>query len=79
MFFVLLFIALTRPRGPARALALFLIAYCFLASFTETGMGEASPYLLDLTLAASLLAVPWGRPAPDMAPTGRYQLLTATP
>ncbi len=39
------------PRGPARAMALFLIVYCLFASFTETGMGEASPYLLDLTVA----------------------------
>lgn len=45
-----------RPRGPARALALFLLVYCLIASFTETGLGEASSYLLDLTIAASLLA-----------------------
>ena len=39
-------------------MALFLIIYCLFASFTETGMGEASPYLLDLTVAASLLVIP---------------------
>jgi energy-coupling factor transporter transmembrane protein EcfT len=44
------------PRGPARALALFLLVYCLIASFTETGLGQASTYLLDLTIAASLLA-----------------------
>jgi O-antigen ligase len=58
MFLVLLVAALLRPRGPARAMALYLIVYCFFASFTETGMGEASTYLLDLTVAASLLVVP---------------------
>ena len=55
IFLVLILTALLRPRGPTRAFALFLIVYCLFASFTETGMGEASPYLLDLTVAASLL------------------------
>jgi O-antigen/teichoic acid export membrane protein len=56
MFLTLLLTAILRPRGPTRALALFLIVYCLVASFTESGMGGASPYLLDLTVAASLLA-----------------------
>jgi O-antigen/teichoic acid export membrane protein len=55
MFLLLILTAALRPRGPTRALALFLIVYCLLSSFTETGMGEPSSYLLDLTLAASLL------------------------
>ena len=50
--------AITRPAGPRRAIALFLIVYCLTASFTETGLGDASPYLLDLAVAASLLASP---------------------
>lgn len=54
----LLLTAVFRPRGPARALAIYLIVYCLVASFTETGLGEASSYLLDLTIAASLLAPP---------------------
>jgi O-antigen ligase len=58
IFLVLLVGAMLRPRGPARAMALFLIVYCLFASFTETGMGEASTYLLDLTVAASLLVIP---------------------
>ena len=41
--------------GPRRAVALFLIVYCMVASVTETGLGDASPYLLDLVVAASLL------------------------
>jgi hypothetical protein len=61
---VLLTILLTagfRRNGAVKALALFLGVYCLVASFTETGLGEASPYLLDLTVAASLLATPdWG-------------------
>jgi hypothetical protein len=68
MFLVLLGAALLRPRGPARALALFLILYCLFASFTETGMGEASTYLLDLTVAASLLVFPSARPRPPSRP-----------
>ena len=43
------------PRGVHRALALFLITYCLVASFTEDGFTDATPYLLELTLAASLL------------------------
>jgi hypothetical protein len=50
--------AITRPAGPRRAIALFLIVYCLTASFTETGLGDASPYILDLAVAASLLANP---------------------
>lgn len=56
---ILLFLIVTayfQPRGIYRALALFLITYCLVASFTEDGFTDATPYLLDLTLAASLLA-----------------------
>jgi hypothetical protein len=51
----LLVAAYFSPRGPMRALALFLIVYCLVASFTETGFSDASTYLLELTLAASML------------------------
>lgn len=44
-----------QPRGLQRALALFLVAYALVASFTEVGFTDVSPYLLDLTVAASLL------------------------
>jgi hypothetical protein len=54
----LLLLATTRPRGPGVAIAVFLVVYCTIASFTETGLGDASPYVLDLTVAASLLATP---------------------
>jgi hypothetical protein len=55
---ILLLVAVTRPAGPRRAIALFLVVYCLVASFTETGLGDSSPYLLELTVAASLLASP---------------------
>jgi O-Antigen ligase len=47
--------AYSRPRSVQRALALFLITYCLVASFTEVGFTDVSTYLLELTLAASLL------------------------
>jgi hypothetical protein len=51
----LLVAAYFQPRGVQRALALFLVTYCLVASFTEVGFTDASMYLLDLYLAASLL------------------------
>jgi hypothetical protein len=56
LLLILLTMAVRRRRGPQRACALFLIAYCFTASFTETGMALPSPYLLELVVAAALLA-----------------------
>ncbi len=58
---VLLLASAFRPPGRERALAIFLIMYCVVASYTETGLGNVSPYLLDLTIAASLLAAPLAR------------------
>lgn len=56
---LLLFImAATRERGPERAAALFLVTYCVVASITETGLGAAAPYQLDLVVAAALLVRP---------------------
>lgn len=46
-----------RPPSPGRACAVFLILYCLVASYTEVGLGDASPYLLHLAVAASMLAV----------------------
>ncbi|WP_414635455.1 O-antigen ligase family protein [Actinophytocola sp.] len=51
----LLFVAALRPPSVQRACAVFLITYCLIASYTEAGLGDASPYLLNLTLAAALL------------------------
>jgi len=51
----LLVAAYFQPRGVQRALALFLVTYALVASFTEVGFTDVSPYLLDLFVAASLL------------------------
>ncbi len=61
--FILLLVvmAVTHVRGVRRAVALFLIVYCVVASVTETGTGDASTYLLDLTVAAALLVPEPGR------------------
>jgi hypothetical protein len=53
--------AFFQPRSERRALALFLVTYLMVTSYTETGLSDASMYLLELALAASLL-IP---PAPD--------------
>ncbi len=73
---VLIFLFVTayfQPRGIHRALALFLVTYCLVASYTETGLSQPSAYLLDLTLAASLLAAPLTarRPRPSRLPAIR--------
>jgi O-antigen ligase len=60
LLLVLFLSAWARPAGPRRAIALLLVVYCVTASFTETGLGDASPYLLDLVVAASLVAGPPG-------------------
>jgi hypothetical protein len=51
----LLITACFQSRGGRRALALFFVVYCLIASFTEDGITDPSPYLLDITVAASLL------------------------
>jgi hypothetical protein len=55
---LLAILALISPRGPNRAIALFLVVYCAIASYTETGLGDASTYMLDLTVAMSVLMAP---------------------
>jgi hypothetical protein len=55
---ILLFLfvsAYFQPRGVQRALALFLVTYLLVASFTEDGFTDASTYLIEIALAASLL------------------------
>jgi hypothetical protein len=55
MFVVLLVMAAFAPRGPRRAIALFLVLYCLVLSFTEDGAGIASGYAMNMTVAASLV------------------------
>jgi len=54
----LLVTAFFQSPGARRALALFLVTYCLVASFTEDAFTDVSTYLLELTVAASLLAIP---------------------
>ncbi|MFD0275270.1 O-antigen ligase domain-containing protein [Kitasatospora sp. NPDC127111] len=61
---VLFGVALLRPPSLSRACAVFLVSYVAISSYTEAGLGDASPYLLHLALAASLLATP----APSASP-----------
>ncbi|MFC1404176.1 MULTISPECIES: O-antigen ligase domain-containing protein [unclassified Streptacidiphilus] len=68
-------IALLRPPSLPRACAIFLISYCVIASYTEVGLGDASPYLLHLAVAASLLVAP-AEAVPIPAPQGRRRRLT---
>jgi hypothetical protein len=55
MLLYVLVAAFFQPSGTRRALALFLAIYCLVASLTQVGFATASVYLLELTLAASLL------------------------
>ena len=71
MLLFLLVTAYFSPRGVQRAMALFLVIYCLVASFTEVGFTDASMYLLELALAASLLA-------PSVAGTRRARPLHST-
>jgi hypothetical protein len=61
LLLVLVLLAVTHRRGIRRAVALFLVTYCLVSSISETGLSDASPYLLDLVVAASLLAAPIGK------------------
>ena len=71
MLLFLLVTAYFSPRGVQRAMALFLVIYCLVASFTEVGFTDASMYLLELALAASLRA-------PSVAGTRRARPLHST-
>ncbi len=69
---VLLFVLISAfflPRGKNKALALFLAVYVLVASLTETGFSDASTYLLELTLAASLI-MPSAFPQAESRPEG---------
>ncbi|HWD06488.1 MAG TPA: O-antigen ligase family protein [Amycolatopsis sp.] len=68
---VLVGVAVLRPPSLARACAIFLITYCISASYTEAGLGDASPYLLHLALAATLLAQGSVRAEPEFLPKGQ--------
>jgi hypothetical protein len=58
MALFLLVAAFFQPSGTRRAIALFLITYGLLASFTQVTFAQTTTYLLELSLAASLLVAP---------------------
>ncbi len=58
MLVVVLIAPVFRPSAPGHAVASFLVVYCADASYTEVGLGDASPSLLHLVVAASWLASP---------------------
>ncbi len=64
MLLFLFVVAFFQPPGIRRAVALFLITYTLAASFTQVGFANPTTYLLELTLAASLLvpSVAMGQP-----------------
>lgn len=72
-------VALLRPPSVPRACAIFLISYCAIASYTEAGLGDASPYLLHLAVAASLLAAPAALPPPVPDPRAARPRTAARP
>jgi hypothetical protein len=59
MLLILFATACFRARGTQRALALFLVTYCAVTSYTESGLSTPSSMLLYLVLAASILAPPF--------------------
>jgi hypothetical protein len=71
----LLIVALISPRGPGRAVALFLIVYCIVESFTQTGLGEPSDNTLDLAVAMSLLMPPLLSMSPSGQSKARKELV----
>lgn len=73
MLLFLLVVAFFQPVSTKRALALFLITYTLIASFTQVGFVNPTTYLLELTLAMSLLV-------PPAAPSAQaLRARTATP
>lgn len=69
LLIVLLLTAVGHVRGPRRAVAIYLIGYCCVSSITEVGLGDASPYLLNLVVAAALLAPSPSRTHPTAEPS----------
>lgn len=74
MVLFLLVAAFFQPSGTRRALALFLITYCLVASFTQVAFAEPTTYLLELTLAASLLVPPFAPGRPPRIPAHNRML-----
>jgi hypothetical protein len=65
MMLFLLVTAFFRPPSNERALALFLLTYALVSSYTQVGFTDATTYLLEVTLAASLVAAAPARRQPE--------------
>jgi hypothetical protein len=66
IFVVYLGRIVTRRPSMARAIAAFLVVYVLIASYTETGIGDMSSYVLHLVLAMVMVVLPVvARPAPE--------------
>lgn len=65
MLIALVVVTVAAAPGPRRAIALFLVTYCIVSSYTETGIGDVSGYLLMLLIASSLV---WGRSSRPQGP-----------
>jgi len=76
MWLFLLVTAFFQPSGTRRALALFLITYTLVASFTQVGFAQATTYLLELTLAASLLVPLAAAGGRDRSPSAQPHMLS---
>lgn len=64
IFVVFLARIMSRRPSMARAMALFLVVYVLIASYTETGIGDMSGYVLHLIMAMVLVVVPVVEPPP---------------
>ncbi|HEX4830201.1 MAG TPA: hypothetical protein VH478_03800 [Trebonia sp.] len=53
-----------QARSARTALALFMVTYLVVTSFTETGLSDASAYLLELAMAGALILAPLGERGP---------------
>lgn len=61
MLLVFLFVtAIFQPPSVQRALVMFILTYCLIASFTEDAFTDVSTYLLHLVVAASILTLALG-------------------
>lgn len=66
MLIFLVVAAFLQPVSIRRALAFFLVVYSLVASFTQVGFADATTYLLEISLAASLLVTPAAERWPEL-------------
>jgi hypothetical protein len=52
---IILLRAFAYPKAANRAMSIFLLAFVAVASYTETGIGDMSAYVMHVLLAAIVL------------------------